>query len=239
MRMAWLAGAALVLGPVLALSGCDKPTDQTAAAETSDDSGDIAAQPTTAPQGRFAPRNDCIGLPGAKPFFVTLETAVTKRDDAALLGITDAKVKLDFGGGAGLQGFRERLADPDGRLWLALERISTLGCAHAANGDMVMPWYFDQDMDGVDPALALIVTGADVPVRQSASATAPAVDTVSWDAVTLSDGLDPKAPFQKVRTAGGKEGFVANDQLRSPLDYRLRASRFGDDWRIVSFFAGD
>ena len=235
MRMGWLAGAALVM----ALGGCDQTAEQVAPMATSDDSGDIAAQPTTAPQGRFAPRNDCIGLPGAKPFFLALENAVTKRDDAALLSITDAKVKLDFGGGAGLQGFRERLADPDGRLWLALERISTLGCAHAANGDLVMPWYFDQDMDGVDPALALIVTGADVPVRQSAAVTAPVVDTVSWDSVTLTGGLDPKAAFQKVRTGAGKEGFVASDQLRSPLDYRLRASRFGEDWRIVSFVAGD
>ena len=243
MRMARLAGpglaSTLALTLALALSGCKKAEQDIAPAETSDDSGDIAAQPTTAPQGRFAPVNDCIGLPGAKPFFLTLENAVKNRDAEALLGITDAKVKLDFGGGAGLQTFRERLADPQGKLWPDLARISALGCAHAANGDMVMPSFANQQMDDVDTANALIVTGADAPVRQTPDAAAPAIDTVSWDAVTLVGGLDPKAPFQHIKTAAGKDGYIATDHLRSPLAYRLRAAPIGDGWRIVSFVNGD
>ena len=239
MRIAKLAGPTLVLTLTLALSGCQRAEQDIAPVETSDDSGDIAAQPTTAPQGRFAPRNDCIGLPGAKQFFLTLENAVKNRDAEALLGITDAKVKLDFGGGAGLQTFRERLADPQGRLWPDLAKISALGCAHATNGDMVMPSFADQQMDDVDVAKALIVTGRDVPVRQTAAAAAPAVDTVSWDAVSLIGGFDPEAPFQHVTTAGGKDGYIASDHLRSPLDYRLRASHVGNGWRIVSFVNGD
>lgn len=235
MRMVWLAGAALAT----ALSGCDRQADQIAVVETSDDSGYISAQPTTAPQGRFAPRNDCIGLPGAKQFFLTLENAVKSRDADALLGITDAKVKLDFGGGAGLQTFRERLADPQGRLWPELATISALGCAHAANGDMVMPSFTDQQMDDIDIGTVMVATGADVPVRQMPDGAAPAVDTVSWDAVSLVGGLDPKAPFQHVTTNTGKDGYIASDHLRSPLAYRLRAARVGDGWRIVSFVKGD
>ena len=237
MRMAWLAGPGLALA--LALSGCHKAEQDIAPAETSDDSGDIAAQPTTPPQGRFAPVNDCIGLPGAKQFFLTLENAVKNRDADALLGITDAKVKLDFGGGAGLQTFRERLADPQGRLWPELTTITALGCTQTENGDMVMPSFAGQTMDGVDVATALIATGADVPVRQKPDAAAPAVDTVSWNAVTLVGGLDPAAPFQHVTTAAGKDGYIASDHLRSPLAYRLRAAHIGDGWRIVSFVNGD
>ena len=237
MRIAKLAGRALAL--TLVLSGCQKAEQDIAPAETSDDSGDIAAQPTTPPQGRFAPGNDCIGLPGAKQFFLTLDNAVTNHDAEALLGITDAKVKLDFGGGTGLQTFRERLADPQGKLWPALAKITALGCAHAENGDMVMPSFADQQMDGVDPATALIVTGANVPVRQTPAPAAPAVDTVSWDAVTLAGQFDSKVQFQHVKTAAGKDGYIASDSLRSPLAYRLRAARIGGGWRIVSFVNGD
>ena len=238
MRIARLAGPALALTLALGLSGCQKAEQDITPNETPDASGDIAAQPTSMPEGRFAPSNDCIGLPGAKSFFLALETAVTDRDADALLSITDARVKLDFGGSAALQAFRERLGDKDSGLWTEIERLTALGCAQAANGEMVMPSYAAQDMQGVDPAKSLIVTGADVPVRQTANNDAPALAQVSWDAVTLTGGLDPKAAFQKVRTAARKEGFVASDQLRSPLAYRLRAARVGEDWRIVSFVRG-
>lgn len=233
MHMPKLIGLALAA----ALAGCGNAAGDPAAPGQPTNAEPV--QPTPAPKGRFEPRNECVELPGAKPFFLALETAINQRDAELLLRITDAKVKLDFGGGAGLQAFRERLADEDGKLWQSLERLTALGCAQADNGDMVMPWYFEQDMEGVDPATALIVTGADVPVHQATAAESPVLDRVSWDAVTLTDGLDPKASFQKVRTLGGEEGYIASDQLRSPLDYRLRASPVGDSWRIVSFVAGD
>lgn len=233
MHMPRLLGLALVV----ALAGCGS-ADRDPAAAPSRIAGE-PVQPTPVPQGRFEPRNECVELPGAKPFFLALETAVGRRDADLLLRITDARVKLDFGGGGGLQTFRERLADKDGRLWQSLERLTALGCARAANGDMVMPWYFEQDMEGVDPAGSLIVTGKDVPLRQTPAVDAPALESVSWDAVALTDGLDARAPFQKVRTVSGKEGYIASDRLRSPLDYRLRAAPAGDSWRIVSFVAGD
>lgn len=237
MRTRWISGIILTT----ALAACDAGTPSAPAATPADarQAGNIAAQPAPAPQGRFAPRNECLDLPGAKPFFLALENAVKARDADALLRLTDAKVKLDFGGGAGLQTFRERLADKDGRLWEELAQITALGCARGDNGDMVMPWYFAQDMNDVDTYTAMIATGTDVPVFDRPSSGAAKVDSVSWDVVTVGPAIDLKARFHKVTTLGGKEGYVAADQLRSILDYRIIASRVGNDWRIVSFVAGD
>lgn len=235
MRMPMMIGLALAT----ALAGCERADGDPAAAPSNQASGAQSSQAPATPKGRFEPRNECIELPGVETFYSALETAIENRDADALLAITDANVKLDFGGGSGLRTFRERLAEEDGRLWESLEQLMALGCARAANGDLVLPWSFEQDMADLDPATALIVTGADVPMRSAAAIEAPTVETISWDAVSLTGGLDPEAPFQKVRTAGGKEGFIASDKLRSPLDYRLRVDAFGDSWRIVSFVAGD
>jgi hypothetical protein len=35
------------------------------------------------------------------------------------------------------------------------------------------------------------------------------------------------------------EGYIRLKDLRSPLDYRLRAEKQGGEWRITSFVAGE
>ena len=230
----------VALSAVLALAACGsspkgKGPDDAAATAT----GLFPEQPTPKPLGRFSPRNECISLPNAKTFFLAFEKAVQKRDADALINLTDPHVKLDFGGGKGIGTFRERLADKNGALWNAFDKLTILGCAHAQNGDMVMPWFAAQPMDDIDTNNAMIVVDADVPLLQAPSPTAPKLASVSWDAVTLLDGFDPDAEYLKVKTASGKEGYIAADKLRSPFAYRLRIAPFGDSWRIVSFVKGD
>ncbi len=223
----------------LALSACGDAADENGA-PVARGSDSFPEQPTPTPAGRFAPRNECIELPGAKQFFVSFEKAVRERDADALLALTDKGVKLDFGGGGGLTTFRERLGDKQGELWNELDQIITLGCARGANGDMVLPWYFAQDLGVDDPFAAMLVTGPDVPLREAASAEAPVVETISWDTVTLANGYDAEAKFLGVTSRSGKQGFVAADKLRSLAAYRLAVAKTPkDEWRIVSFVAGD
>ena len=50
----------------------------------------------------------------------------------------------------------------------------------------------------------------------------------------------PAKRFQQVRVSGGSgTGYIATSFLRSPVDYRLIASRSGATWRITAFIAGD
>lgn len=227
------------MAAVLALAGCGSPGEDPAGPDAVETGPVGPASAAATPQGRFEPRNECIELPGAKAFFLALENAIRMRDADLLLRSTSADVKLDFGGGGGLTTLRERLSDKEGELWKALDSATTMGCAHADNGDLVMPWYADQPMDDIDVGRALIVTGKAVPVRSAPAADGPQVGAVSWDAVELVNGLDPKAAFQEVKIPDGTEGYIASDMLRSPLAYRLRAAPAGDGWQIVSFVKGD
>ncbi len=231
MRYPLMAIAILVLG---ACGGSD----------ASDSAADIAVfpaepeQPETPPQGRFAPRNECIDAPGAKPFFVALEQAIRDRKADELLALTGAGVRLDFGGGGGLTTFRERLEAPDSELWAQLERVLALGCAMEEGGTMVLPWYFAQDLQVADPFAAMMVTDSAVALRSGPDPESPVVSRVSWDTVTLLDG-PPRGGAVRVRTRAGEEGYIDSGKLRSLVDYRLFVGQNGGEWRIAGFMSGD
>ncbi|MXO74528.1 hypothetical protein GRI40_04725 [Altererythrobacter aerius] len=206
-------------------------------AETVADTVEGSATPTVA-DGPYAPRNDCREVPGADAFVARFAAAVKARDAQAVAALAAPDVKLDFGGGAGKERLLAMLAAKDAPLWAELDALASLGCGQNEQGGITLPWYAAQAMADVDPGKAMIVTGESVPVRASPSA-ARAMGTLSWDIVSLKDGLQPGAPFQQIVMSDGKTGFIASDNLRSVLDYRLIASSRDGKWSITSLVKGD
>ena len=239
MRIVPLAGAALLLA---ACSQEDAPSEEVAAAAEEIVETAQGAEPTPeAPTGRFAPREECGELEGANQFRQQIARAVEARDVDTFVSLAAEDIKLDFGGGSGADELRRRLSAKDSALWSELDRLLTLGCAANAQGGMTIPWYFAQDVPG-DAFETMIVTGSDIPLISPE--TGKPMDRISWDAVTLVDGLKSEAPFQLVRfqseTADEpQEGYVATKALRSVIDYRLVSTRRNGKWSIISFIAGD
>ena len=188
--------------------------------------------------GPFAPRDECSKLSGANEFRNALGLIIAKRDADGLMALTDPQVKLDFGGGFGHATLRERLDDPQYRLWEELGALLDLGCATNAEGDLILPWYFAQDMKVDDAFGAMLALGNKVPVRRAAADDGEVVEHVAWDTGDLVEGYSDE-PFLKVRTRVGREGFVAREQLRSLVDYRLIARKGEGGWMIEVFIAGD
>lgn len=203
-----------------------------------------AAPPAPVVFGRFAPRDDCRAQPGAEAFLASLVEAVARRDAGALAALAEPEVELDFGGGAGRDELRQRLAGTRGEeLWRALAALPPLGCA-VQGGELVLPWFFAQDLGSDDAYDRMLVTGADLPLRAEPRDNATVVARLSWTLVEPLGGYDAEARFQHVRVAdeqGGASltGFVETANLRSPIDYRLVAARDGEGWRITAFIAGD
>lgn len=190
-------------------------------------------------EGPYAPRDECVGLPGAGAFRQRLARAVEARDADALVALAASDVKLDFGGGAGAKELRARLADDDLNLWAELDTLLAMGCAADGEASMTMPWYFAQEIDAVDPMMGMIVAGEDVPLRLEPKPASAVLEPISWDVVELVEGWRPDAAFQHVATTEGKRGYIATGSLRSMIDYRLLASSRNGEWSIVSFVAGD
>ncbi|WP_126171893.1 hypothetical protein [Altericroceibacterium xinjiangense] len=240
---------------LMALAACDRETAP--ADEVATKAKEIVelAEPKPAPvsAGRFAPQNTCGSVEGAQAFRARLAEVVRTRDVEGLIALAASDVKLDFGDGAGTDELRKRLTSDEWNLWQELDELMTLGCSANAQGGITIPWYFDQDIPGAASGTAMLVTGQNIPVLAAPDPQAPRIDTVSWDVVRV-DAWKPDQPYQQVRIRNRLEaeaderervrdaettGYIATDQLRSLLDYRLIASHRNGKWSITSFVAGD
>ncbi|MDP3676443.1 MAG: hypothetical protein Q8R44_15320 [Novosphingobium sp.] len=166
--------------------------------------------------------------------------AAAKRDVDALVALGDPAINLDFGGGAGTDELRKRLADPKSSLWDEITALAPLGCA--VDGTVAtLPAIFSRVPDDVDAARTMLVTGTEVPLRSKPTPSAPMVRTLDWALVTLKgEGFDPAARYAEVTAADGSSGFVATAKLRSLLDYRLIADKSKEgEYRITALIAGD
>ncbi|MFC4256420.1 hypothetical protein GRI97_10165 [Altererythrobacter xixiisoli] len=225
---------------VLALAACsqaDAPSDKIEAVATSMVEEATGAAPVVAEPGPYAPRNDCQQVKGADLFLQQLSAAVKARDAEVVATLAAEDVKLDFGGGSGRAELRSRLATTDAPLWGVLDELLTLGCASNRQSGITLPWYFEQEIPG-DPFNTMIVTGEAIPLLPNADGTGTPTAQLSWEAVTLVNGLSPEAALQQVKH-GKDTGYIATDKLRSIVDYRLFASSRNGTWRITSFVAGD
>ncbi|RZK00624.1 MAG: hypothetical protein EOO76_11925 [Novosphingobium sp.] len=189
--------------------------------------------------GKWAPRDECGGLPGARAFREKLAAAVQARDADAIAAMATPDIRLGFGGEDGNKRFLAALKAPDGKLLNELAALLPLGCAGSDGGGLTIPWYFQQELGDVDSGSAMLVTGVDVPLLAEAKPGAAMSEKLSWDLVSLTKGLTPGAPFQQVKSASGKTGFVATDKLRSLLAHRLLAVKQGQEWKITAVLAGD
>ena len=239
-------GLLLVAGAMV-LQGCnrsDPPASQLeqAVTETVDQ-----IEETPQPDGPYAPRNECAKVAGASPFLADIRSAVAARDTEAFVALAAEDVKLDFGGGAGRDQLRTMLSSDTAPLWTKLDQLMTLGCASDGDALITVPWYFAQDISA-DPYTGMIVTGAGVPVHETAAEESPVIAAVSWDVVEQIDGSSTDSGFAHVRwqrreSPASKptviEGYIDATRLRSLIDYRLLAASRNGKWRITSLIAGD
>ncbi len=232
------------LALVLALAACkqDQPAPSQKIAKAADE---LIAKASGAPpaiklgKGAYAPRDECADVPGAAEFRQQLTKVVGDRDIEGLVALVANDVRLDFGGGEGANLLRTHLMKADRSLWDELDELLALGCAKNGQGGITIPWYFEQDFDSIDPMTGMIVKGEDVPLLAEPEAKAQELRKLSWEVVELADGLRPDDRFQKVRLPDKTEGYIATDELRSLIGYRLIASSRNGKWSITSLAAGD
>lgn len=189
--------------------------------------------------GPYAPRDECGSEAGWAVFAQRLAAAVKARDAAGLATLADPAIVLDFGGGSGREELQRRLRGDRGReLWAELDAILRLGCAKGREGDnVVLPWFFGQDLGEADPYQVLLVSADRVPLRVAPDPSAEVIALVAWH---LADAAEERAGFRKVSLKDEEaKGYIASTALRSPLDYRLVAQRRDGEWRLMAFVAGD
>ena len=188
---------------------------------------------------KLAPVDQCAGDASFVAFRDGLTAIIAKRDAPAMLAALSDDVEVDFGGGTGREAFTRnwQLDNPaDSPLWAKLGAALALGCAvseeyRIAPSSVVQ---FDPMLDAYNSVIA----GPAGTLHAAPSDDAAVVARLSWDVLTLGEPNDAPG-WYAAKLADGRVGFVRQEQVRSPLDFRIVMKRVGGRWAITAFVGGD
>ena len=148
---------------------------------------------------------------------------------------------MNFGGASGPKAFEEAWDfDPrsNDSIWTRLRQMLPLGCARDKDARIIpsLAIQFDPDSDQ-QVFEAMVVTSPGAKLRRGPEHDSPSLATLSWDVVTA---VDQAGDLQtKVRLPDGREGYMLDAELYSPLDYRMIVEKLRGKWMITAFVAGD
>ena len=203
-----------------------------------------------ASENRLYPIDEASKDPTLIAFRNRLLADVRNHDEAAVLQIVDPKIRVSFGDDNGVQAFTKqwKLDQKDSPFWTVMERILTLGGSFQKQPDsprrFVAPYIYSDWPESVDAFEYLAVVGSDVAMRSSATVSSPSIATLDHDLVMIASD-DPVrngkrgTSWRKVVTADKKTGWVAADDLYSPVGYRAFFEKTPDGWVLSTLVAGD
>lgn len=202
----------------------------------------------TATQNRkLYPVDEAAKDPAFFTFRARLIQAVQRRDVNYLLSILSPKVSNDFGGGEGIADFKQKWKPErsQSEVWIELAKVLSLGGAFDKDGAFSAPYLharWPQDEGDVFEVGAII--GENVRVRAAPQINASVIRTLSFDIVDVPDWQTAKARGEKrqwikVKLSDGQTGYVAEEFIRSPIDYRAVFEKQNGRWVMTAFIAGD
>lgn len=194
--------------------------------------------PVAATTTKLAPVDECVSAPGFGQFLARLNAATKSRDGKALLKLLAPDVLINFGGETGRKAFANQwdIDSPASELWFELERVLRLGCAKSADA-LVMPSLTVQWDPLEDAYDKMIVASSGADLLASPEWGSPPIATLGWDVVTVLES--PSDIHSRVRLPDGREGWMSDADLYSPLGYRMVVEQRGSKWMITAFVAGD
>lgn len=201
---------------------------------------------TASTSASIAPQDDCAKDTAFVAYRQKVQAAVTAKNFEQLKPLVDPAIKLNFGGGAGVDEFGKSLNEGDGSVrdggpqWADLAEVMTLGCAlDGAAKTAVMPYAFAHLGDR-DAFATMLPRRAGINLYEAGDATSKVVKKLQWDVLTMVGPSNGKDAFVAVKLDDGTEGFVARADARAALDYRAMFNQGADgSWLMTAFIAGD
>lgn len=199
------------------------------------------------PPTRLMPVDEAALDPSFVMFRNELKDVIARKDAAKLFHHLASDIKLDYGGGYGGPEFHQRWKpfDKDTQVWKALSLIIDNGGKFITPGGFAAPYVYAAFPEAIDPFEALVVTAPDAVMRAAPRADAAIVRKLDHDILTIvKTASQPQheagpSDWSEVKDATGKQGFVRDQDVRSPIDYRAIFEKRKGKWVIQTFIAGD
>ena len=185
-------------------------------------------------------------------FRTKLVEAAENRDAAFILSILDPKISLSFGGDEGIADFKRiwKINSKNSEFWDEFLPVIKNGGRWRKDSPkskiFYAPFPFDSFPEDLDSFTHEVIFGSNVNLREAPSGDSRVVAQLSYNVVTVETDPDTEAGkirekrgWSKVKTLGGLEGWVKNELVRSPIDYRAGFEKKRGVWKMVAFIAGD
>lgn len=209
----------------------------------------LGSLPAAAQETRLLPVDEAAKDPSWTAFRNRLIDAIGKRDRKFVLDILDRNVRSGGEGGRGVAEFRKQweLDSNASPLWQELPAALFLGGAYVKHdkgpGELCAPYVSVRWPQDVDAFRGGAIIAKEALVKSAPSAASETLATLSYDIVEVSDwevadqGADSRQKWVKIRLRGG-EGYVPEEQIRSPIEHTACFVKTASGWRMTGFAPG-
>ena len=203
-------------------------------------------RPTLAQAAKLYPVDDAYRDPSFFLFRARLFQAIQQRDTAYVTGILSPSVKNSFGGSGGIAEFKQfwKLERADSKFWKTVNEVLALGGSFQTAHTFMAPYTYSKFPDEFDAFEHGVVVGENVIVRKQPALDSAVIATLSYDIVRVAD-WKPKQDELKnqgrvnVVLKDGSKGYISEDYIRSPIDYRAIFEKRDERWQLAALVTGD
>lgn len=182
-------------------------------------------------------------------FKARLLDALVRRDAQFVLGIVDPRIR-NTSGSAGAAEFN-KLWEPRSTaspFWVELPKVLFLGGVFVKRDRNVVefcaPYIYYKWPDGANPDTSGAIIAKESLMKAQPAANSATLRTLSytlvkvldWEVADQNKGNPQK--WVKLQTAAG-EGYIPEEHVRSPLEYRACFVRSGEHWRMTGLEVGE
>lgn len=206
----------------------------------------VLPAPLLAQERRLAPIDEAQTDGTWTSFRAQLLAAVEKRDLEHVLSVLLRDVRNGSDSPHGIEEFRAQwhLDDNDTPFWRELAAALALGSAWLARDDrpreLCAPYVLGKWPRDMDPLQNGAVIAREVPVKSGPSAQTQTIRTIAHVVVPVTDwevddsDAGSKRKWVKIRV-NGRDGYVAEEQMRSPIEHAACFAKTELGWRMTVF----
>ena len=202
--------------------------------------------PAFAKEAKLNPYDDAARDPSFFIFRARLLEAIQQRDAQFVVSILSPNIKNGFGGNDGISEFRQywKLERPDSKFWKTMIRVLALGGSFNEETTFMAPYTYSKFPDEFDAFEHGVVIGENVKVRKEPKLDGQVIGTLSYDIVKVTEWkpineAGKKQAWVTVLLTGNARGYIAEDYIRSPIDYRAIFEKKNGKWQLTAFVSGD
>lgn len=206
----------------------------------------VIAAPLAAQERKLEPVDEAGMDASWTAFRRRLLDALEKRDRKHVLGVLAANVRNGSDSPRGVAEFRKQwhLDDNNSPFWHELSSALSLGSAWLAREkrprELCAPYVLAKWPDDMEPLENGVIIGRETLVKSAPSSGSATFATLSYHIVPVPDwevsdrDAGSQQKWVKVRV-NGLDGYVPEEQIRSPVEHAACFVRTENGWRLVVF----